>query len=206
MLALLLIVAYLAGGIPFSVLVVRLLRGVDLRRSGSGNPGAMNSLRTAGPAAGVLVAALDAAKGGLAVLAGRWLIGPEAGALAGCAAVIGHCFSPYMIATSGGLFANGWKMALRRTGGKGLATGGGVLLAIAWPAALIAIAIFAIALFVLPTDDTIAAVIAVFAAIPAMWYFTRSLAITAAALVVAVIIAIKHLPDMREAFWVEPQE
>jgi glycerol-3-phosphate acyltransferase PlsY len=202
----LLIAAYCVGGIPFSVLVVRLLRGVDLRRSGSGNPGAMNSLRTAGPMAGVVVAALDAAKGGLPVLAGQWLIGAEAGALAGCAAVIGHCFSPYMIATSGGLFGHGWKMALRRAGGKGLATGGGVLLAIAWPAALIAIAIFGLALVVLPTDDTIPAVIAVFAAVPAMWYFTRSPAITVAALVVALVIAVKHLPDMREAFWVEPQE
>src|SRR5688572_785111 len=118
MLALLLGFAYLLGAVPFAVVVGQVLAGIDVRRAGTGNTGALNTLRTAGPAAGALVAALDAAKGGVAVMAGTWLIGREAGALAGCAAVIGHCFSPYLIAASPRLLQGGWKRALRRTGGK----------------------------------------------------------------------------------------
>jgi len=94
MLGTLLVLSYVVGAIPFAVPVGLGLRGVDVRRAGSGNAGAMNTLRNVGPLAGVLVALLDAAKGAGVVLLGRWLLGTQAGALAGCAATIGHCFSP----------------------------------------------------------------------------------------------------------------
>ncbi len=206
MFVVLLIAAYCLGAVPFAVLVGRALRGVDVRRSGSGNTGAMNTLRTAGPLAGLLVGVLDAAKAALAVIAGRWLLGPEAGALAGCAAVIGHCFSPYMIATSRGLFEQGWKFALRRTGGKGLASGMGVLLAIAWPVVLVVVVVFALVFLIQRKDETWPSVVGSLAATPAIWFLTRNMLVTIAAFLVGAVIAVKHLPDLGEAFWVERQE
>src|SRR5919202_290780 len=206
MLVLLLIAAYLLGAVPFAVLIGRTLRGVDVRRSGSGNSGAMNALRTGGSFVGVTVGVLDAAKGAIAVVAGRWLLGPEAGALAGCAAVVGHCFSPYMIATSRGLFNQGWKSALRRTGGKGLASGMGTLLAVAWPVAVAAVVVFALVYLVQRKDETWPSVAGSFAATPAIWVLNKNAVLTIAVFLVGMVIAVKHLPDLRESFWVEKQE
>ena len=203
MLALLLVVSYFLGAIPFAVLVGRAARGIDVRHAGSGNTGALNTLRSVGPLAGVLVALLDAGKAALPVVAGRGVLGPETGALAGCVAVLGHCFSPYLIATSKDVFGEGWKMALRRTGGKGLASGMGVLFAVAWPAAAFSVAVFGLVYVLLRTDVTWPSIIGALAAAPAMWWLTRSLPMFLAASVVGIVIAIKHLPDVRKGFYVD---
>jgi glycerol-3-phosphate acyltransferase PlsY len=122
---------YLLGGIPWGLLLGRWLRGVDIRRHGSGKTGATNAARTLGWRISALVFALDLLKGVLAVLVARWLTGePVIEALAGVAAVAGHCWSPY----------------IRFGGGRGVATGIGGALAVApWalllmaPAGLVAI-------------------------------------------------------------------
>jgi glycerol-3-phosphate acyltransferase PlsY len=206
MTGLILVLAYLIGAIPFSVVVGRTLGGVDVRRAGSGNTGAMNTLRTAGPLLGVLVAVLDAAKAALAVVLGTHWLGAEVGALAGCAAVAGHCFSPYLIATSWNERGGGWKMALRRTGGKGLASGMGVLVAVAWQAAVVGLMVFALTYALQRKDDTLPAVVGCFSAVPAMWYFTGNVALAMAALLVVIIIAVKHLPDLRAGYYVDSKE
>ena len=206
MLLVVLVAAYFLGAVPFALLVGRAVRGVDVRRAGSGNTGAMNTLRSAGVVAGVLVALLDAGKAALAVVVGRWLLGPNAGALAGCIAVVGHCFSPYLIASSWREWRGNWKRALRGTGGKGLASGMGVLAALAWPSALAAVAAFGLAFAILRKDATWPSVIGSFAAVPAVWFWTGSAPANAASLVVAILVAVKHLPDLREGFWVEAQE
>src|SRR5262247_2202339 len=125
-----LIVAYLLGSIPFGYLIVRLTSGSDIRETGSGGTGATNVSRKAGKAAGVATLALDVLKGAMAVLVARWLTG-EAGAAwivaaAAALAVGGHCFPVW----------------LKFKGGKGVATGLGVFLAIAPWAALAALAVF----------------------------------------------------------------
>lgn len=107
---------FLVGSIPFGVLVSRLFFKRDLRRAGSGNIGAANALRTLGRKAGVAVLLLDALKGVVAVAAAGWLwlhvpvgLSPPVRPLmplAGAAAVLGHCYSPW----------------LRLRGGKGVAT------------------------------------------------------------------------------------
>lgn len=109
-----LIVAYLIGGIPFGLILVRLMTGGDVRASGSGNIGATNVMRTTGKAAGILTLLLDGAKGWLAVyLAARFTGGNVGWMSAAAAAVIsGHVFSPY----------------LKFTGGKGVATFTGAFL------------------------------------------------------------------------------
>src|SRR5262245_37280951 len=125
-----LILAYLLGSIPFGYLIVRLTSGADIRKTGSGGTGATNVSRKAGKAAGVVTLALDAMKGAAAVLVARWLTG-EAGtswvvAAAAALVVVGHCFPVW----------------LKFKGGKGVATGLGVFLAIAPWAALAALAVF----------------------------------------------------------------
>ena len=125
-----LILAYLLGSIPFGYLIVKLTSGADIRETGSGGTGATNVSRKAGKAAGVVTLALDALKGAAAVLVARWLTG-EAGtswavAAAAALAVVGHCFPVW----------------LKFKGGKGVATGLGVFLAIAPWAAFTALAVF----------------------------------------------------------------
>jgi glycerol-3-phosphate acyltransferase PlsY len=126
-----LIIAYALGAIPFALLLTRWGTGVDVRRVGSGNPGAANVWRSTGPARGLAVLILDGAKGAAAVLIARAAgLGSEWQAVAGLAAILGHVFSPW----------------LRFHGGKGVAATAGVFLVltpIAWGVALVVFAIVA---------------------------------------------------------------
>jgi len=123
---------YLLGSIPFGYLLVRLQSGGDIRALGSGNIGATNVARAAGWSIGLATLILDAAKGFFAV----WLIGHFSDGnirfmmYAGLAAIIGHVFPVW----------------LKFSGGKGVAPALGVFLGICWPAATVAMAIFAIVL------------------------------------------------------------
>jgi len=113
-----LLVAYLCGSIPFGLLIARAKTGKDVRAVGSGNIGATNVARAAGRGAAAATLVLDAAKGLVPVLLASgpgWL--PAACAIS---AVLGHCFPVW----------------LRFRGGKGVATGLGVSLALAPWAAL----------------------------------------------------------------------
>jgi glycerol-3-phosphate acyltransferase PlsY len=92
----LLLVSYLLGSVPFGLILARLFGGADVRKAGSGNIGATNVARVAGPAAGVLTLLLDAGKGWFAVLlAGHFMRGTS-GLLvaAGFFVLPGHLFSP----------------------------------------------------------------------------------------------------------------
>jgi glycerol-3-phosphate acyltransferase PlsY len=107
---LLIVAAYLVGAIPWGVVLGRTLKGVDIRKFGSGGTGATNSLRVLGAPISISVFILDFAKGLLPVVIARWADVPDwAIALIAIAPVIGHCWSPY----------------IGFTGGKGMATGGG---------------------------------------------------------------------------------
>ncbi|MCP4664602.1 MAG: glycerol-3-phosphate 1-O-acyltransferase PlsY [bacterium] len=122
--------SYLLGAVSFSYLVVRALRGFDVRTMGSGNAGATNVLRTAGTAPAVTVLLLDVGKGVAAVSAARWLEAP--GPIVGVAAVavvVGHIFPVYC----------GFR------GGKGVATVAGAMGSLApVPAALAGLVFLAI--------------------------------------------------------------
>jgi acyl phosphate:glycerol-3-phosphate acyltransferase len=101
--ALSVVVAYLIGGIPFGLIIVKLMKGSDVREEGSGNIGATNVLRTTGPAAGILTLLLDAAKAFFAVwLSGRLSGGSEFWMSAAALAVLlGHAF-PVWLSFKGG--------------------------------------------------------------------------------------------------------
>jgi len=119
--------AYLLGSVSFSFLVVRRLRGDDVRQLGSGNAGATNVLRTTGGAAAFAVLVLDMAKGWIAVMVCRELgLSQSALAAAGCAAVAGHAFPVY----------HGFR------GGKGVAAAAGVLAALETGTLVICLGIF----------------------------------------------------------------
>src|SRR5882672_10717890 len=112
--------AYLLGSLPFGLLVAKVFGRGDVRKEGSGNIGATNVSRVAGPRAGILTLLLDGAKGAAAVLvAGRysndsamWMV------IAGLVALVGHCFPVW----------------LKFKGGKGVATAAGVYLTLCPPA------------------------------------------------------------------------
>ncbi|MFH1808881.1 MAG: glycerol-3-phosphate 1-O-acyltransferase PlsY [Pseudomonadota bacterium] len=107
--------AYLLGAIPFGLLLARVLAGADVRAAGSGNIGATNVARVAGKKLGAVTLLLDAIKGLTPVWVARGL-GVQDGwlGLVALAAVLGHCYPVY----------------LRFQGGKGVATGLGVFIAL----------------------------------------------------------------------------
>src|SRR5580704_8163492 len=92
------IAAYLLGSIPFGLLLGKLFGGRDVRSAGSGNIGATNVSRVAGPVAGVLTLLLDAAKGSAAVILAARLASGSAlwMMIAGFLALIGHCFPVWL--------------------------------------------------------------------------------------------------------------
>ena len=120
--------AFLLGSLPLSWILVWLLKGVDLRTVGSGNPGATNAFRVVGAKWGSLALGLDIGKGVAAVLLAPQLA-PEIGWLpAGCgfAAILGNVFCPF----------------LKFKGGKAVATASGVFLGLAPLPFLVTAAVF----------------------------------------------------------------
>ncbi len=122
------VASYLLGSIPFGMVITRALGLGDLRQIGSGNIGATNVLRTGNRAAAAATLILDAAKGAVAVLLARTLVGPDAAQVAALFAFLGHLFPVW----------------LKFSGGKGVATFLGTLLALAWPVGLAACATWAV--------------------------------------------------------------
>jgi glycerol-3-phosphate acyltransferase PlsY len=91
-----LVVAYLLGSIPSGVIVGRLIKGVDVRNSGSGRTGATNVLRTLGWPAAAAVTLMDVGKGVVAVLLGLALVDAPGQVAAGLAVVVGHNWSVFI--------------------------------------------------------------------------------------------------------------
>ena len=120
----LVVLAYIAGSMPWGYWIVRATRGQDIRTLGSGNTGATNVWRSFGPRLGLVTALLDVLKGLVPTIVGRWLYGDATGVAAGLAAVIGHTFPIFL-----GL-----------GGGKGVATGTGACTALLPVGGLVALA------------------------------------------------------------------
>jgi glycerol-3-phosphate acyltransferase PlsY len=118
------VAGYILGSIPFGLVVAKLFGLGDIRQIGSGNIGATNVLRTGNKLAAFLTLVLDAGKGAIAVLIARAVFGEGAAGVAGLFAVLGHLFPLF----------------LRFKGGKGVATFLGTLLALSFPAGLVACA------------------------------------------------------------------
>jgi glycerol-3-phosphate acyltransferase PlsY len=176
------VVAYLLGSIPFGLLLTKLFGGGDVRQAGSGNIGATNVARVAGPLPGILTLLLDAAKGAAAVwLAARfsndsatWMV------IAALAALIGHCFPVW----------------LKFRGGKGVATAAGVFLMLSPLALLGSVIVFVlvVAFWRYVSLGSISAAAAMPLLIYLLWapHHAPPLAVTFGALAAAVLIIYKH--------------
>jgi glycerol-3-phosphate acyltransferase PlsY len=176
------IAAYFLGSLPFGLLIVKVTAGTDIREKGSGNIGAANVARNAGAFAGALTLLFDAAKGYFAVwLAGyfthgniRWM------AIAAVAAVIGHMFPIW----------------LNFRGGKGVATGLGVILPICWEAAAAGIVLWLLVV-VFWRYSSLGSIVAA-AAMPVFVYFLYAPRhappdiVTVSTTLIAVLTIIKH--------------
>ena len=117
------IIAYLAGSIPFGLILVNITGAGNLREIGSGNIGATNVLRTGHKNIAIATLILDCGKGGVTVIVAQ-RYGLDLAVISGVCSVVGHIFPIW----------------LKFRGGKGVATVLGVLLAIAWQVGLTAVA------------------------------------------------------------------
>lgn len=167
---------YAVGSIPFAFMAGRLAAGVDLRRAGSGNPGAANALRIGGVPLALSVLALDVMKGALSVAwASRLGPGDAAPALAGVAAVVGHIYPIWM----------------RFKGGKGVATAAGAFGVLSPMALLPATGLF-IATVWATRYISLGSIVATVALGPLAWSLGASSAVVAAASAVAALIVFRH--------------
>ncbi len=176
----LVLAGFLLGSIPFAYLLTR-RRGVDLRKVGSGNVGAANVLRVSSPATAVAVLALDASKGGLAVLIAEALTRQSAVAVcAGLAAVAGHVYPPWL----------GFR------GGKGIATTAGVFALLAPAATAVSAAIF-LALVAASRVVSLGSLGALVALPPLTAWFGGSPLVVASSCVAALLAGVRHRTNLR---------
>ena len=178
-LLLVVIIAYLIGSIPFGYLIVRAKGGGDVRDTGSGGTGATNVSRRAGKVAGVLTLFLDALKGAMAVIIAKlilngdnadWLIAAVA-----IAVIVGHIFPVW----------------LRFRGGKGVATGVGVFLALS-PMAVLCAGVIFVAVVALTKYVSLGSILAA-ASIPLfVWLGGQTQSLLTAAIAGALLIVFAH--------------
>jgi glycerol-3-phosphate acyltransferase PlsY len=168
------VLSYLLGSIPFGLVLTQVAGFGDIRRIGSGNIGATNVLRTGNKALAALTLLLDLGKGAAAVLiAGLW--GPEMAIVAAVFSFLGHLFPVW----------------LRFKGGKGVATAGGVVLALAWPVGLLCVATW-LAMALATRYSSLSALTAAALAPVYAWLVTGDPARTVFILALAAVIIAKH--------------
>ena len=180
------IIAYLIGGIPFGLLLAKQFAGVDVKQSGSKSIGATNVLRVVketNPALakklGAATLALDALKGML-VLTIAYFLGLSEATLwgIGILAVIGHCFSPY----------------LNFEGGKGIATGLGVMMFMLPLETLIALVVWGVLAKTLKISS-ISSLTGVLALAVSSFFIHPDIAHAPVVLIVAILFY-KHIPNI----------
>jgi glycerol-3-phosphate acyltransferase PlsY len=179
--------AYLLGSIPFGYLLVRIFRKQDIRATGSGNIGATNVARSGAKGLGLATLALDLGKAWLAVFLaqrlGADLPNPyDLAVAAGIAAILGHVFPVW----------------LNFRGGKGVASGLGVFLALTWPSALAILAVFLVVFF-LTRFVSLASIVAA-AAFPLFGFHfvaLRTPLVITGFLFIPLLIIVKHHQNIR---------
>jgi glycerol-3-phosphate acyltransferase PlsY len=173
------ILGYLLGSVPYGLILTRAAGLGDIRSIGSGNIGATNVLRTGNKGLAAATLVLDAVKGLAALLIARWIWGEDAGLVAGVAAMAGHAFPVWL----------GFK------GGKGVATGAGVLFGAAWWLGAVALGAW-VAVFAATRISSAGALAAcALAPIAALIFGDAKLALFAAGL--AALIAWRHKANIQ---------
>lgn len=171
------ILGYLLGSVPFGLVITKAAGLGDIRAIGSGNIGATNVLRTGRKDLALATLLLDGGKGAIAVLIAHGLgLRPE---VAGAAAFLGHCFPVW----------------LKFSGGKGVATFIGTLLALQFPAGLFACAIWLIVAYTLRYSSL--AALAAAAASPLVLFSMGKAAFAIAAIFMTLLIFIRHHANIK---------
>ncbi len=177
-----LLLAYLCGAIPFGYIIAKVFKHVDIRTIGSGNPGATNVYRTISKPLGVLTLVLDLLKGFIPVYF-TMLLNPDSVWLIIAVAfvtIIGHVFTVF----------------LNFKGGKGVATGCGVFLALNPLAILICFLVFVLFL-VLFRYVSFASIMAA-ATLPISLYFLNSMAeIVIFASIISILVIVRHISNIK---------
>lgn len=174
------ILAYLLGSIPFSLIIAKFSKGIDIRNHGSGNVGATNVLRAAGKKEAALALIADTLKGALPVLIAKFVLEDFWIAATVVLVVFGHVFP---------IFA-GFK------GGKGVATSLGAFIVIIPTGVIISLVIWILVLGVF-RYASLASIIAAIALPAICWGLKSPLAFTAATSISAVIILLKHTENIK---------
>lgn len=168
------VLGYLSGSVPFGLILTRMAGLGDVRSIGSGNIGATNVLRTGNKGLAAATLLLDALKGTVPAALGYHFLGVEGGVIAGLAAFLGHIFPVWL----------GFK------GGKGVATYIGVLFGLDWRMGLLFLIAW-IATAAITRYSSLSALVAT-VAIPVVEFFVGDIKIAALAVVMSVIVWIKH--------------
>jgi glycerol-3-phosphate acyltransferase PlsY len=172
--------SFLFGAIPFGFLICKYRLGIDIRKVGSGNIGTTNVIRVAGPAWGILVLFLDASKGLIPVLIAKSLHFPPLFiVLAGILSILGHIFSPFV--------------GLR--GGRGVATGLGVVIGIAPKVAFILFLTWAIVVL-LTRYVSLASLTAAFLFPIIMAIYKSPLPFFLLSIVISILVIVRHKPNV----------
>ncbi len=177
-------IAYFLGSIPFGYLLVRTFRQQDIRSLGSGNIGATNVARSGAKGLGIVTLLLDLGKAFLAVIIARDLAPGnfDLQVLAAIAAILGHMFPVWL----------GFR------GGKGVASGLGVFLALTWPSAVCVLLVFAL-VFGLTRYVSLASILAaaLFPVFGLYFVSARTPAVIFGLLFIPLMIILKHRANIR---------
>ncbi|TES84924.1 MAG: glycerol-3-phosphate 1-O-acyltransferase PlsY [Dehalococcoidia bacterium] len=177
------VIGYLLGSIPCAYLIGRLVKGVDIRKMGGGNMGAVNTMREIGTLPGFGVLFADMAKGALAVLIARELgLHPYWVFAVGLVAVAGH----------------NWPVWLKFRGGQGLATTMGVLLVFSPIPFAISAAILVVAV-IFTSNVRLSAVVGFIFLPPLIWAFGGELSVILYSIALPVFCLLKTMPHFRSA-------
>ena len=186
------VIAYLLGSLPTGYLAGRLLQGIDIREHGSGSTGATNVLRTLGKVPGSIVLLIDALKGALAVCLTQAIF-----SLA-IVPTLSAEWESYLVplAAIGAILGHSKSIWLGFGGGKSVATGVGVLLAMSWQVGLVTMTIFAVSIAItrIVSISSIAGAISVTAS---MLIFEQPIPYTIFALVGGIYVVWLHRKNMQ---------
>jgi glycerol-3-phosphate acyltransferase PlsY len=202
-------IAYLFGSTPTGYLAGKLLKGIDIREHGSKSIGATNVLRTLGKWPALVVLLVDVLKGAAAIVFARWFypwlytsstvtpptvpdlqtLVPWAVCLAGLAALLGHSRSIW----------------LNFTGGKSIATGLGLLLAISWPVGVGALAVFGVVLAI-SRIVSLGSMLAALTAIALICSFEQPLPYRLLVIAGGIYVIVRHRANIQRLLtWTEPR-
>lgn len=174
------LLAYLIGSIPNGLIVGKYMCSVDIRQFGSKNIGATNAYRVLGPWPAFWVFLTDALKGVAGVMMGQWLDGSTIALLAGgIAAMAGH----------------NWSIFLKFKGGRGVATGLGVIAVLVPKVTAIVFIVWALIVYTTRYVSLGSIVAAVLVPL-SMWFFNESIEILVFGIVAALFVILRHKPNI----------